>query len=106
MPLRKQTIVVNFKTYQEASGPAALELAKVCEQVSIESGAPIIIAPPVLDLALIAATVRIPVFAQHLDSVQSGSTTGHITVENAKASGAKGTLVNHSERRVKVAEIH
>jgi len=102
----KQAIVVNFKTYPEASGPAALELAKVCEQVSSESGAVIIVAPPMLDLAMVAANVRIPVYAQHLDSVPSGSTTGHITVENAKASGARGTLINHSERRVKVAEIH
>ena len=59
-----------------------------------------------LDLALVAASVKIPVFAQHLDSVPSGSTTGHITIENAKASGAQGTLVNHSERRIKVSEIH
>lgn len=106
MPTRKRAIVVNFKTYPEASGPAALSLAKLCEQVSEETGAHIIVAPPMLDLAMVAASVKIPVFAQHLDSVPSGSTTGHITVENAKASGAKGTLVNHSERRVKVAEIH
>jgi triosephosphate isomerase len=106
LPLKKPAIVVNFKTYQEASGRAALELAKLCEQVASQTGASIIVAPPVLDLALVAASVRIPVFAQHLDSVPSGSTTGHITVENAKASGAQGTLVNHSERRIKVAEIH
>jgi triosephosphate isomerase len=59
-----------------------------------------------MDLALVASSVRIPVFAQHLDSVNSGSTTGHVTVDNAKASGAKGTLINHSERRLKIAEIH
>ena len=97
---------MNFKTYQEASGQAALNLAKLCDQISSETGATIIVAPPMLDLALVAASVKIPVYAQHLDSVPSGSTTGHITVENAKASGAKGTLVNHSERRIKVAEIH
>lgn len=106
MPLKKPAIVVNFKTYLEASGRAALDLAKLCEQVASETGASIVVAPPMLDLALIAASVKIPVFAQHLDSVPSGSTTGHVTVENAKASGAMGTLVNHSERRIKIAEIH
>ena len=106
MPIKKPAIVVNFKTYQEASGRAALDLARLCEQVASETGACIIVAPPMLDLALVASSVKIPVFAQHLDSVPSGSTTGHITVENAKASGAQGTLVNHSERRIKVAEIH
>lgn len=106
MPLRRPVIVVNFKTYQEASGLAALELAKVCDEISSESGASIVIAPPMLDLAIVSRTVRIPVFAQHLDPVTSGSTTGHVTIENAKASGATGTLVNHAERRLKLAEIH
>ena len=97
---------MNFKTYQEASGSAALDLARLCEQVASETGASIVVAPPMLDLALVATSVKIPVLAQHLDSVPSGSTTGHVTVENAKASGAQGTLVNHSEHRIKVAEIH
>jgi len=106
VPLKKPAIVVNFKTYQEASGRAGLELAMLCDQVASETGTSIVVAPPMLDLALIAASVKIPVFAQHLDSAPSGSTTGHVTVENAKASGAMGTLVNHSERRIKIAEIH
>lgn len=104
--LAKPAIVVNFKTYREASGARALELALLCEQVSLETGASIAVAPPMPDLALVASSVKIPVFAQHLDSVPSGSTTGHVTVDNAKASGATGTLVNHSERRIRIAEIH
>jgi triosephosphate isomerase len=103
---RRPAIVVNFKTYPEASGPAAVELAKLCDRISAEMHVNMIVAPPMLDLALVASTVRIPVYAQHIDSVPSGSTTGHVTVENAKSSGAKGTLVNHSEHRIKIAEIH
>ena len=106
MSARNPAIVVNFKTYPEASGPAAVQLAKLCEQVSTEKDVPIIVVPPMLDLALVASLVRIPVYVQHLDSVPSGSTTGHVTVENAKSSGARGTLVNHSEHRIKIAEIH
>lgn len=106
MPVKTPAIVVNFKTYQEASGREALALAELCDAIAEETGASIVVAPPLLDLAIVAQKVGIPVFAQHLDSVPSGNTTGHITVENAKASGAKGTLVNHSEHRIKVAEIH
>lgn len=106
MSLRKPTIVVNFKTYVEASGAQALALSELCEEVASSSGASIAVAPPTMDLAMVARSVRIPVFAQHLDSVASGSTTGHVTVENAKLSGASGTLVNHSERRLRIAEIH
>lgn len=106
MPLRTPVIVVNFKTYIESSGPAALDLARLCEQVASETGASIVVAPPMPDIALVASSVKVPVFAQHIDPVPSGSTTGHVTVENAKLAGAKGTLINHSERRVKIAEIH
>lgn len=106
MTIRTPAIVVNFKTYLEASGPNALALAKLCAEVASETGASIVIAPPMTDLALVASSVEIPVFVQHLDSVPSGATTGHVTVENAKASGARGTLINHSERRLKIAEIH
>ena len=106
MRILTPVIVVNFKTYPEASGQKAVELARMCEDVATETGASLVVAPPMTDLALVASSVQIPVFAQHLDSVPAGSTTGHITVENAKASGAKGTLVNHSERRIRIAEIH
>ena len=106
MSLRKPAIVVNFKTYLESSGKDALALAKLCEQVSKETGASIIAAPPMPDLALVASSVDIPVYAQHADEVRPGNTTGHVTLENIRASGASGTLLNHSERRIKVAEIH
>jgi len=106
LAFRKPAIVVNFKTYVEVSGSAALELAKVCAAVSEETGASIVVAPPSFDLAMVARSVSIPVFAQHLDNAPSGATTGHLTVENALSSGARGTLVNHSERRIRVAEIH
>lgn len=104
--LRMPVILVNFKTYEEASGEAALELSKLCEKVSLDTHASIVVAPPTMDLARVASCVKIPVFAQHLDAVPSGSTTGRITVGNAKLSGATGTLVNHSERRLRIAEIH
>jgi len=104
--VKTPVIVVNFKTYLEASGPAAVELARLCSQISRDSGASIVVAPPLPDISLVASSVDIPVFAQHLDPVPSGSTTGHVTVENARSSGARGTLVNHSERRIKIAEIH
>ncbi len=106
MTIKRPVIVVNFKTYAEASGISAVELALLCEAVSSEAGASIVVAPPMLDVALVAKSVKIPVFAQHLDPVDPGSTTGRVTIESAKSSGAEGTLVNHSERRLKLAAIH
>lgn len=106
MSFEKPAIVVNFKTYIESSGKQALILARLCEQVAKETGAHIAVAPPLPDLALVASSVDIPVYAQHADEVRPGNTTGHVTLENIRSSGAVGTLLNHSERRIKVAEIH
>ena len=100
-----RVIVVNFKTYPESSGPRSLALAKACENVADETGVSVMVAPPMPDLALVAGSVGIPVFSQHVDDVKAGSTTGHVAIENVLSSGARGTLLNHSERRIRVSEI-
>ena len=93
-------IIVNFKTYQNAVGPAAVELAKIHEVVAKETGVDIGIAVDALDLAKVAEVVSIPVFAQHVDAADFGSFTGGIVPEVVKALGAVGTLLNHSEKRL------
>ena len=98
-------IIVNFKTYLESTGRRALVLAKQAEKVSKETGACIIVAPQFADLAKISETVEIPVFAQHIDPIKPGSSTGHILVESVKEAGAVGTLVNHSERQLRLVDI-
>jgi len=65
----------------------------------------IIVAPPKIDLARVAAEVEIPVFAQHVDPYKPGSHTGSIIAEDVKAAGAVGSLINHSERRLRLADI-
>ena len=47
----------------------------------------------------------IAIFAQHLDPVSAGSTTGYLVPEIAKLSGAKGSLINHSEHRLEEQDI-
>lgn len=98
-------IIVNFKTYAEATGIKALRLAKIAEDVSLRTGVCIGVAPQFTDLSVISRSVRIPVFAQHIDSVTFGSHTGHVLPEAVKDAGAVGTLLNHSERRLRLDEI-
>lgn len=98
-------VLINFKTYREASGKRGLELAKVAEQISKEAGITIAVAPQLTDLAFIASQVEIPVFSQHVDDVEPGSYTGHVTVEAIKDAGAAGTMINHSERRVRADQV-
>jgi len=96
---------VNFKTYFEATGKRALELAKKAEKVSVETDVCFGLAPQFVDIASVANTVALPVFAQHVDPISPGNYTGHVLPEALKEAGAVGTLINHSERRLKLADI-
>jgi len=103
--LQTPIIIVNFKTYLEATGRKAIELAKQAEKVSKETGAYIVVAPQFADIAPVADAVEIPVLAQHIDPIKPGSHTGHVLADSIKEAGAVGTLVNHSERQLKLADI-
>ncbi len=98
-------IIVNFKTYLESTGKKAVELAKKAERVCRETNIYVAVAPQVADLSTVAQAVEIPVFAQHVDPIKPGGYTGHVLVEAVKEAGAIGTLINHSERRLKLSEI-
>jgi len=103
--LHTPLIIVNFKTYLEATGRKAVELAENAEKVSLETNVSIGVAPQFSDLSTVAKNVDIPVFAQHIDPVKPGSHTGHVLAEAVKEAGAIGTIINHSERQLKLSEI-
>ncbi len=89
----------------EATGKRAIELAKVAEDVSRETGVTIIVAPQFTDIEPVSKTVDVPVFSQHMDAVKPGAHTGHVLAEAVKSAGADGSLLNHSERRINPSEI-
>lgn len=97
-------IVVNFKTYSEATGEKARKLGEICRKARHETGEEIVVSPATEDL-LRLDHVEIPVFSQHVDAADPGSHTGHTLVENVKYAGATGTLINHSERRIPEEDI-
>jgi len=103
--IKTPLILVNFKTYLEATGKRALELAKIADKVSRETGVCIGVAPQFTDIPIIFKEVEIPVFAQHIDPIKPGSHTGQILAEAVKEAGAIGTLINHSERQLVLSDI-
>ena len=98
-------ILVNLKTYKEGTGNRAHQIATAAQLVARESGVTIGIAPGYIDLHPLCHHFAIPVYAQHVDGYEPGAHTGHITADALKAAGAAGSLVNHSERRLTLAEI-
>lgn len=98
--MRQPTIVLNFKVYPEVLGKRGWELARMAAAVAEETGASIVIAPPLSDLAHVAKLVAIPVFGQHADTAEAGAHTGWLPPEALLEAGAAGTLLNHSERKI------
>lgn len=101
----KNLIVLNFKTYKESTGDAALKLAKICEEAAKENNVNIIVCPQPADIYRLSCEIDIPVFAQSIENIKYGSNTGHILPESVKEAGASGCLLNHSENRLKLADI-
>ncbi len=102
---KRPLIVLNFKTYAEAMGEKAVRMAKYCEEVSAVSGVQIIACPQTPDIFRVASSVKIPVYAQHIDGAGAGGYTGNINSDCVRLAGASGTLINHSERRILLSEI-
>ena len=98
-------LLINFKTYLESTGKRAVDLSKKIEAVGESTGVKVGVAPQFCDIEQVAANVAIPVFAQHIDSVTPGASTGHVLAESVKAAGADGTLINHYERPLQLFSI-
>jgi len=103
--LKTPVIVLNVKTYAEATGDKALEIGLLMDKISQETGASMAIAVQATDITLCSRELKIPVFAEHIDPIKPGSHTGWTLPEAVKNAGAIGTLINHSEHRLKLADI-
>jgi triosephosphate isomerase len=98
-------ILVNCKALPQGMGNRGQLIAEAAEAVGEESGVRIGMAPVYTEIHPISHHFRIPVFAQHIDGVPPGPFTGHVTAAAVRHAGAVGTLINHSERRLTLAEI-
>ncbi|TLZ46360.1 MAG: triose-phosphate isomerase [Methanobacteriota archaeon] len=103
--MRLPAVVLNFKTYPEILGKKGWDLAKRFAAVADDTGASIVLCPPTADIAHVAKLIHLPVFAQHVDAVDPGQTTGWTPPESLLEAGAAGTLINHSERKVAWEEM-
>ncbi|MFA9515949.1 triose-phosphate isomerase [Halopenitus sp. H-Gu1] len=93
-------ILVNLKAYP--CDPVAV--SSVARDVANDYGVRIAVAPQAADLARVDAT-GVETWAQHVSPVDHGSHTGSTLAEAVTENGAEGTLINHSERRLTLADI-
>jgi len=93
-------ILVNLKAYP--CDPIAV--AEAAHEVAEESGVRIAVSPQASQISAVAET-GVETWAQHVSPNQYGSFTGSTLAEAAAEAGAVGTLINHSENRLKLADI-
>ena len=93
-------VLVNLKAYP--CDP--VEVATAAREASESSGIDVAIAPQAAAIEAVAET-GVETWAQHVSPVEHGSHTGSTLAEAADEAGATGTLLNHSENRLKLADI-
>ncbi|MEK6972709.1 MAG: triose-phosphate isomerase [archaeon] len=96
----ERILFINFKTYEQSTGKNALKLAKIAESAAKKHNKKIVLVVQPFDLQEIAKSVRLEIFAQHIDPVVYGANTGSILPEAVKQAGAIGTILNHAEKKV------
>jgi triosephosphate isomerase len=89
-------VLVNLKSYD-------------CDPVTVaraaaSADADVAVAPGAVDLRRVADT-GVETWAQHVDPVDHGSHTGHLPPAVVADAGGAGTLLNHSERRCRLADL-
>jgi triosephosphate isomerase (TIM) len=92
-------IFVNYKTFEESSGPKALALTKILEEAAHESQVKIIPVVQIIDAESVISGTTLEVWIQHVDPLSYGAHTGWTLPEEAAKIGVSGVFLNHSEHK-------
>ena len=101
----KPLIVVNFKTYESASGQSAEILAASMENYSSRNFRMIAVVSAFDLFSISSKSESLEVWSQHLDPVGKGSHTGWLEPDLALHHGAVGTIINHAEHKVSLEHV-
>ncbi|MBU1197064.1 triose-phosphate isomerase [Candidatus Micrarchaeota archaeon] len=102
--MKTPVIALNLKTYKEAAGYKAEKLAVMAKELANRSDKHVIVCPQNPELAYLArkyaSEKNFSVYGQHVDAEKQGAFTGSIVPETLRDAGAKGSLLNHAEKKV------
>lgn len=93
-------VLVNLKAYD--CDPVAI--GQAAESVASEYDGTVAVAPQAAHIHTVAET-GVQTWAQHVSPTAHGSNTGSTLAEATADAGARGTLLNHSEQRLTLANI-
>ncbi|MFH1443014.1 MAG: triose-phosphate isomerase [Candidatus Micrarchaeota archaeon] len=107
--MKTPVIALNLKVYAESAGEKGFQLCEIAHKLAEKHQKRIIVSPQAADLGRISQSFPpspfFEVFGQHFNSNEQGAYTGTITPEALLASGCKGSILNHSEKKINVAEL-
>jgi triosephosphate isomerase len=98
-------IIINYKTYHSTIGEKGLQLTKIVEKVTKDTGVNFAVATNFADMRLNAQNTSVPVFSQHVDFHHAGRFTGYLLPEMIMATGAAGSLINHAEKPMGLMDV-
>jgi triosephosphate isomerase len=90
-------IVLSLKTYRQSSGDRVIKLAKIAEKVQQSTRVPVILCAQPFDIYRLTQTVKLDIWAQHLDPIDPDRHSGWLSPYSARLAGATGTVINHAE---------
>ncbi len=96
----RKVFIINCKNYYEGSGYRAAHLLEYAEAASHNFDIDVLVAPPIVDLSLLAKNYSSRMISQSVDRVEYGSSTGHVPLDRLIDLGVMWSLLNHSENRV------
>lgn len=103
----KYKLIINLKTYEQATSKKAIKLAEVCKKLNNQAkkkNVELILAGQFFDLKDIIK-LKVSTFSQHVDVCEPGANTGWIVPKNIKSIGVNGTLISHSEHILETKEV-
>lgn len=92
--------IINAKNYSEGSGDRLSRFIEYAASASQDFNVNVLIAPPIVDLYYYARWNPDVLISQSVDTVEYGSSTGHIPLMRLIDMGLEYSLINHSENRV------
>ncbi len=102
----KGVLVINFKAYESAFNLTLAEnLAREASRISSSLGIRVILAVPSV-LAMKLRELHEDIYLEHVDPVDFGAHTGRIPPASLKILGIKGSIINHSEHKLILREVH
>lgn len=92
-------IFINFKTYEQGSGPKAIAITKILEEVARETQVKIVPVVQIIDAEAVINSTSLEVWVQHVDPISYGPYTGWALPEELVRIGIRGVFLHHSEHK-------